>query len=153
MRESKSRGKRIDNDEWVYGWYVDRRRHSYILPICNENDPHPTFDESWQVIGSDDDGWFEVDPETVGQFTGPSDKNGKEIYFDDIVIWNKKKYVVMWSKTCLGIYLEHLDSYLARQKDPKLGKFIENLMYGRAVYLEIIGTVHEHPKLLEAKNG
>jgi uncharacterized phage protein (TIGR01671 family) len=70
MREIKFRGKRIDNGEWVYGYYcfngyTDEQKH-FIIP-----------DYASAFYG------IEVIPETVGQFTGLHDKNGKEIYEGD----------------------------------------------------------------------
>jgi len=124
--------------KWVYGWYCKWGRRHFIFD--------PKY--SLQFLAC----FVEVIPESVGQKVGLKDKNKVEMYFDDIVLWNKKKYVVVWSKTCLGIYLEPLDNYLARQKDPKKGRFVENLMYGRAVYLEIIGNVHQNPDLMETKD-
>ena len=64
-REIKFRAKCKDNDEWVYGSYIQ----SY-----NEQD--------WIVQDGD---FFAVDSDTVGQFTGFYDKNGKEIYEGDII--------------------------------------------------------------------
>lgn len=64
-REIKFRGKQIDNGEWVYGYLADE---DYI------ND-----------INSIDLSSIEVDRDTIGQFTGLLDKNGKEIYEGDIV--------------------------------------------------------------------
>jgi len=127
--------------KWVYGTAVSDE----IFSAAPDPNWSWIFDGPKQRVGGL--GWVEVLSKTVGQSIDAKDKNDKEMYFDDMVIWNKKKYVIVWNKTCLGTYLEHLDSYLARQKDPKLGKFIVNLMYGRAVYLEVIGTVHD--KLLE----
>ena len=64
MREIKFRGKRLDNGEWIEGDLLRMNDHWFIFP-----DPAPE--------GIDK---YEVDPATVGQYTGLKDEHGKEIY-------------------------------------------------------------------------
>lgn len=64
------RGKRIDNNEWVYG-----------LPSCDEDGEI----EEIEVWSEDDINFYSVDPSTVCQCTGLEDKNGRLIFENDIV--------------------------------------------------------------------
>ena len=84
-REILFRGKRADNGEWIYGYLIGNN------VIVGE------------VVDFDDDYfntqfWYKVDPETVGQFTGLTDKNGTKVFEGGIIkAPSGRLYVVIWS--------------------------------------------------------
>lgn len=127
MREMKFRGKRLDNSEWVYGYY-----------FVGASDTH------WIV---DLEHTFRlVDKETVEQFTGLLDKNGKQIYEGDIVN--------------LGIDGRVKHTRIAQvmfKPDIIFNSNVGIFNYGDFAYqdtynhLTVIGNIHDNPELLEVK--
>ena len=123
MRENigKFRGKRVDNGEWVYGFYVKFAGSCLIY----EQD-----DENRDYLGN-----FIVDPETVGEFTGLQDSNGKEIYEGDIckVRLNSEK------PDAIGVIVFTRGCYY----------WNEYFLYEVIHELEVINNIHDNPELLE----
>lgn len=82
MRERLFRGERLDNGEWIEGWYAPL--------VCNDKTIIPCIRNK---NGTDK----EVIPETVGQFTGLVDKNGKNIFENGYIIIDNKTYKVTFN--------------------------------------------------------
>lgn len=133
MREIKFRGKRLDNGEWVYGDLHIRTPFPHI---------HSEIDYSR----------VNIDPHTVGQFTGLHDKYGKEIYEGDIVKW----ILTMPEVGVNGGYEEyHTEEIGEIQWDAGalyLGKYCAaGFAYESEDYAEIIGNIHDNPELLKTE--
>lgn len=132
MREILFRGKRIDNGEWVYGNYAftDVNGKKYFI-FQNKPLEH------------------EVIPETVGQYTGLTDKNGTKIFEGDIIRFDENLYTVQrecdtpggyWAET--GYILKHIGwsdytSFTSTIDDWK-----------NECQVFIIGNIHDNPELL-----
>lgn len=127
MREILFKGKRVDNGEWAYGSYV------HIVQ----------YKESTDYIADEEPDQYVVIPETVGQYTGLTDKNGKKIFEGDILEGDledsldpgaKWRSEVIWGKfgwNCKGNKRSlPMDGY--------------DILEG-----EVVGNIHDNPELLE----
>ena len=133
-REIKFRGKTIDYDpatmpRWAYGLYYQEMHGG----------------ETHHLI-TDGSLTFEVDPDTVGQYTGMHDVCGEEIYEGDIVrIYDGERcfnIVVKWSKEAMAFMACYCDG----NQSPL--SWFSNLL-SRTHEIEVIGNIHDNPDLLE----
>lgn len=141
MREILFRGKRVDNGEWIEGYYVKACHH------WHEHGIH----EDWIVSGaSSNGGWFviherrAVDPSTVGQYTGLTDKNGKRIFEGDIV-----RCVARIDETNCVVIFEEGEFRLVSEKWYKTYVTGGGYHALRCFQKEVIGNIHDNPELME----
>lgn len=122
MREILFIGKRVDNGEWITSNSIMQTNYS------------GTF--LWY-----EGCWREVISETVGQYTGLTDKNGKKIFEGDIIICDTSTYryvtgTVKYSENASCYYIKALNSS-------------NDYMFNCDNILIIIGNIHDNPELLE----
>ena len=133
MKEVLFRGQRIDNGEWVYGFYVetlDIKNEDFLPPFEKKKYIFTSWEESL-LSNEDNGGIFEIKPESIGQFTGLLDKNGNEIFEGDLIQTEYTKGSIHWNEQYLEYYIQYeLDS--------------ERFYLGFDREIEIIGNIHEN---------
>lgn len=142
MREYKFRGKPTENNTsyieegvFVYGSLIVCDGKYYIALNVNDNIKRDDY-EVYMI---------EVIPETVEQYTGLKDKNGKEIYEGDILQIDINT-----------AYVKHNDKYGYFQLIPIEDYYFDIDVLGQALeYLEseVIGNIYDNPELLGGNNG
>ncbi len=127
MREILFRGKRTDNCEWAYG-APTKDNHGEMVMVKS------TFEcDEYNCRGAN---CLYVDENTVGQYTGLTDKNGKMIFEGDIVLLkgDEEPYQVEFDECCFQVY-SHSVCYV-------MDNFYDH-------DIEVIGNIHDNPEMLE----
>lgn len=138
MREIKFRGKRLDNGNWVYG---DLRQENSGRKVIMTNL------NTWGDNADDIEPYGEdvyVNTETVGQFTGLYDKNGKEIYEGDIIIEDKDP-TIMEIVFQDGIFFASIGN--THGENRFMNCALRVILDRRKTH--IIGNIHDNPGLLK----
>lgn len=137
MREILFRGKRTDNGEWIEGYLLEKTIFSIFdthLSFVIYKKPTNIYYEEYRGI----------DPSTVGQYTGLTDKNGTKIFEGDIVqnTANGNFGIVRW-------YDEHVAFVIHGINDNKTYWLFDNDFSK----VRIVGNIFDTPELLEVRNG
>ena len=137
MREILFRGKTTLDNEWVIGAGVYKSEgHTWIIT----DDVTKTENRG---TGSD-----AINPETIGQYTGLTDKNGKKIFEGDIGRYKQTDGAKENGKPiiCTGVvvYNEKTASFAVESKDEKGRKYFD---YFPIKDFEVIGNIHDNPEL------
>lgn len=144
MREIKFRGKRLDNGEWLYGsllvsYFKDDKKERYFITQFSGN---YTFEH-------------EVNPVTVGQYTGLKDKNGRDIWEGDIFKEDGSGIVRSVFRVPGGLAFE--DNPVSFGYDHRAPIYpyssiaeMQNVSW-LSQCCEVIGNIHDNPELLKTK--
>lgn len=147
-REILFRGKRTDNGEWVEGYYSPVN-----IPITG-NMGHFINVGGYRAV--------EIDPETVGQFTGLCDKNGVRIFEGDIIRWHDNTELSVGGQIAEVCFGKYRDADSAFDDVYAIGFYLRT-SGGECVTIcwldeykndfDIIGNIHDTPELLEVSKS
>lgn len=163
MREILFTGKVKETGEWIEGFYAKHQDsllegivHHYIL----------AQEKSKNGLLSPVLTWYDVIPETIGQYTGLTDKNGMKIFEGDIVktqpFYDRPYSKTRKSKQFIGVVKYRVrtfsgSSFYAKQDYDgewgldfceELGKY-NHYSWGELWNCEIIGNIHDNPELVK----
>lgn len=132
MREILFRGKRTDDGEWVYG------------SIVHQTDYYGDKCDRWFILEGDHTNDYDIDcpievrKETVGQYTGLTDKNGRRIFEWDVVEYRDYgNLAVAWD-----------DGAFQLMREDTFYDMLDHYTIGVAV---VVGNIHDNPELMEEK--
>lgn len=134
MREIKFRGKGAITNNWFIGSLITFKDGAMI------------YSDNYLSQGA-------VKPETIGQYTGLKDKNGKEIYEGDILVWEQNgvksnPLVVDFSHGSFGYYYTDNNFYsFAGNSNFTFNPFDTDIIF------EIIGNIHDKPEFIKNKKS
>ena len=168
MREYLFRGKRKDNGEWVCSgnliqFFDNKIREVYISQYGERcNAVHDIDTDNIETITCKNGArFYKVIPETVGQYTGLTDKNGKKIFEGDIVRYqfdnddspfpNKRTEPIL-GRVFFSDFRASFSVTAGRNGGSTLNndlfKYVQN---GNRV--EVIGNINDNPELLKEGDG
>lgn len=135
-RPIEFRAQRADTGEFVYGDLVKNSWGCFIIE-------HFSIDNG-KIVSSIQ---HQVIPETVGQFTGLLDRNGKKIFEGDVLTWRCSKSGSTYEKnyTVVIEWPINAHSYSIVILDKKK-RFATQRTYWNEAYREVIGTIHDKPE-------
>ncbi len=159
-RELKFRGLR-NNGKWIYGGFCRRWNDKPCIVVYNpkeqQDDPN-SYEDDWDI-------YVDVYEDTIGQFTGMLDKNGKEIYEGDIIRIDSHAWLdwkELDSVNAEVIFEEYM--FDARWRNPDAGQpipfhpdddpdyeseYICEMLANLPNTIEVIGNIYNNPELIK----
>ena len=129
-REILFRGKRADTKEWIYG---DVQQNVDAVKIREQEQSIQRIAKSFVVI-----------PETVGQYTGLFDKNGRKIFEGDIIEAHFDELFPDLATTLVVVWSDY--GWFGRDMEGNVDSLEQKWV---SDFFEIIGNIHDNPELLE----
>lgn len=161
MDKYMCRAKRIDNGEWVYGYYVSASHFGHPEHLIIEQDTqYDGSGEFWHI------NVHEVDPDTVCRCTSWHDSNKTPIFEKDIVefvganihrdlIWWCNEMSMMTAVPLEGIEFNGYDYWNGNYPKYTYADFCFMMQdpYGDFKEIRVIGNIMDNPELLEVQDG
>lgn len=147
-REIEFRGQRIDNGEWLYGFLYQLPMPTgvgcMILTTDNTHEDN-SIETEYHLAFTLWVDLFPVKPDTVGQFTGLRDKNGKKIYEGDVVDMRPRYSQPHRIEYICGqwICVDGCGGWVTLTEDEQLGDETNGV--------GVIGNIYDNPELLYEK--
>lgn len=146
VREILFRGKRLDTGEWIEGYYAKQSNHACFAHELKHQ--HFIFEDVFLDFNLGGLQEFEVVPETVGQYTGLTDKNGKKIFEGDIAKFRR------FENNYIGkIIFNYKTAGFEFRWDVLVVAFGEKATYTANLSvcdeIEVIGNIYDNPELLK----
>lgn len=141
MREILFKAKRLDTDEWIEGYYFQRL-----------NDP---TGEKHYIVTVGKCQWYEINPDTLCEFTGLTDRDGNKIWENDIIDVSDCCFIT----NSLVIFRPNPNTYSLVRYNPILTGFypfivndVDGMFLFDAKKVKTISNKFDNPELLEGEN-
>lgn len=141
MREILFKGKRKDNGEWVEGSLITSINRAWISSEKTDSQRLRSISNTNAIWRS-----IEIIPDTICQFTGLCDKNGKRIWENNVVwlVYDGKEHIyqIVWDNSELD--------FKATNGEENYGSNFEYLLCCDEI--EVIGNIFDNPELLQEEH-
>lgn len=126
MREILFRGKHTSSGKWIISPSIRQEADGSVYLLVKRT-------------------WYQVDPETVGQYTGLTDKNGNKIFEGDIVEFLYNDFIIRGKV----FYLESESAFVVYYELSEQRLFIHSKTLCNCNNAKVIGNIYDNPELLE----